>query len=513
MRSSGNRSTAAVVGARVGAVAFGLSLLACSQGADSGEEAEAGVQHEAITRVDYQDGTGKILIRVKTCDYTASATENCAYCTVDDGWARIGGGAEVSGENAPGASLRASYPSQFAFTTLNANGCSGEAGPNDTNATWVARSAGPSHQLRAYVVGIRLRNTPASTPFKPFVSQGIDRVTSSVAPPAAFSVDATEGVFAESINRNGLWLIGGGAQLQQGSGGTWGDAYLTASYPLKASDNYSNVWRASARFQQTYTPSISLKVYAIGIEMCPAGWNDCFHHPWVRSTVAGSTSGYATVTDMTGTSVGWGSWLSTGPGGRAQYGATGFGRYLTDLIPLNGASKGFTARSKSSNSGTAASGVTNGASLMLGAGSGYHLRNAIRFNDAGTSLHRPSGSAPVNLRQSTASPNDAAHRFHLEPFGSGQYRLRNGNPDNGSECAYRQSGTSNVLVGACSTSTAFLWTLVNVNGLKLRNVSASQCLDNNGAGYTNSNLVLKPCASGYSPPQTVFLDAYSWPPQ
>jgi hypothetical protein len=490
------------------------AAVGCGQGAEL-ETEEVGSSEAAITRNDYQDGSGTILLRVKTCDYTASATANCAYCAVDDGWARIGGGAEILGENTPGASLRQSYPAQAAYTSVNHGGCTGEAGPNDSNSVWVARSSGPSHQLRAYVVGLRLRETPSSAAFKPYVSMGIDRVTGSVAPPAAFSVDCSESELFSSTGRNDLWLVGGGAQLQPVSSGStdFGDAYLTGSYPLKASDNYTNIWRASARHQQTFNSSVSLKCYGIGIEYCPAGWSDCFHHPWIRSTTAGSTSGYATANDMTGTSAAWTSWVPTGPGGRAQYGSSGFGRYLTDLIPFNGSAKGFTVRSKPSNSGSASSGVTNGASLALGRYGARYLFNSIRFNTPGTALFRPSGAAPVNLQQSNGNPDTAAHRFHLEPFGSnGEYRVRHGNPDNGTECAYRQTGSTSVRVGPCGTSSAYLWTVLPGNVVKLRNVSAGMCLDNNNQGATTSNLVLKTCAASYSDVQSVFFDTYSWPP-
>src|SRR5688572_21793761 len=96
----------------------------CSQGPESDAE-DVDVKQLSIQRVDYKDGSGNILLRVKTCDYTPSATNNCAYCVVDDGWARIGGGGEILGESTPGASLRQSYPAQSAYTGVNWGGCTG----------------------------------------------------------------------------------------------------------------------------------------------------------------------------------------------------------------------------------------------------------------------------------------------------------------------------------------------------------------------------------------------------
>jgi hypothetical protein len=465
---------------------------------------------QGISTNDYQDGTGTILIRVKTCDWTATATSNCSYCFVDDGWARIGGGAEIESEATPGAALTESLPYRGELTEVNSGGCTGGAGPNDFNSVWMARSTGPAHRLRTYIVGLQLRNSPTDPPFKPYASSAVDTVTGALDPPSTFSVDCSEADLFSAVGRNDLWLIGGGAQIQPNGFPTYslGDARLTGSYPRKAGDGYTTVWRATARFQQAVTSGVSLKCWGIGVEYCPAGWNYCFTHPSIRSVTGASTSGYRTVTDTTPA-----SWVPTVVGGRAAFGSTGFGRYLADLVPLNGSSKGFTVRSKPSNSGTPSSGETYGYSLSLGRADANYTYNAIRFNTAGTALYRPSGTAPVSLRWSSAFPDDAQHRWHLETFGTnGEYRVRNGNPDSGTECA-RRSG-SNVQIAACGTGTDFRWTLVSDNGgsvFKLRNVAAGQCMDNTGT--QPPNIVLKNCASGYAAAQSLFLDKYSWPPQ
>jgi hypothetical protein len=100
-------------------------------------------------------------------------------------------------------------------------------------------------------------------------------------------------------------------------------------------------------------------------------------------------------------------------------------------------------------------------------------------------------------------------------MGAGIYRLRNANPNNTSsgECAYRQAGTSNVLVGPCGATSAYLWTNFEGEGaspFKLKNSSSGTCLDNNNS-VVNSNLRLAACVNGYSSRQSLFLDTYSWP--
>src|SRR5690606_26041111 len=132
----------------------------------------------AITNTDFTDGTGKIRIRVKTCDPTPAAFTNCAYCTADVGWLRIGGGANILGEANPGAMLQASFPSPDYFTSVNSYGCTGTGSSTGLMArTWVTRASGAQHQLQAYVVQMQLVDAQGQT-FLPNTTQGIDNVAS-----------------------------------------------------------------------------------------------------------------------------------------------------------------------------------------------------------------------------------------------------------------------------------------------------------------------------------------------
>ena len=68
---------------RVGMLRGYASLVAlvasagCSQGPEPDAE-DVDVKQLSILRVDYKDGTGNILLRVKTCDYSPSATNRVA---------------------------------------------------------------------------------------------------------------------------------------------------------------------------------------------------------------------------------------------------------------------------------------------------------------------------------------------------------------------------------------------------------------------------------------------------
>lgn len=457
------------------------------------------------TFVDFQDGTGTISVRVRTCsDTPVPATTQCAYCVLDEGWAMIGGGAQIIGESNPGAMLQASFPSEEDFDVVNSHGCFGPAGrEGDFSSTWVARSSGANHVLRTYVIGIQVRDTPTSPPFKPATTApvGIDRVTDMVSPPAEASVETTQ----DDIGS--IWLlVGGGAEILNTTPDITlpSTAYLTESRMVEGANG--RAWRASAR-SQTSTPQGALKSYGIGLAGCP-GWSnfDCFTYPSIRAVVSAVTSGYATSSYTLPA-----SWAQIGVGGRANR-TSGGGRYLADLIPFNGSQKGFTVRSKANNS-VAASGSTYGQTIALGRTQAPYTFNAIRFNVAGTALYRPTGTNP-RLRQSTLYPNAAEMRWHLEHMGSGVYRVRNGNPDSGTQCAYRATDGF-VRVNTCGSGNEFRWTALSgtiyTGPFQLRNVASGQCLDNNNLGWADSDLVLKTCSSG-SAAQILFLDAYSWPP-
>ena len=71
-------------------------------------------------------------------------------------------------------------------------------------------------------------------------------------------------------------------------------------------------------------------------------------------------------------------------------------------------------------------------------------------------------------------------------------------------------------VTTCNATNDGLWTADDAapgRGLfKLRNVANGRCIDNNGLGFTTSDLVFRTCASGTSTNQSLFLDKFSWPP-
>ncbi len=466
---------------------------------DPGGADDVSLISSAITRTDFSDATGDILVRVKTCDATPMQATNCAYCIVDQGWARVGGGAEILGQATPGARLKASIPDWFVSTFAPAN-CTGEAGvPNVTNRIWIARSSGPSHQLRAYVIGMQVRNS-SGVASAPIVSERVDRVANFAGSPSVATVDADTVSIQESGGGANLLLIGGGAEVVPSST----NAFITESAPVSGPNGVA--WRASARSDDAVGDG-GVKSWVIGLEGCPAQWagSDCFSYPSIRSLTAGSTSGYGTSSYTLPA-----SWVSPSMGGRSAT-SSGGGRNLVDLIPLNGSNKGFTVRS---NRGlTTSSGATHGFALAIGRSGAPYQFNAIRFNVNGTAFYRPSGSNP-RLQQGTAFPDAPALNWHLEHLGSGVYRLRNGNPDGGSECAYRQSGTT-LRVTTCGSGNEFRWTLFSgaTNGVfQLRNVAANQCIDNNNQGWVNGNLVLKNCSAGFDAAQSLFPDAFSWPP-
>lgn len=294
---------------------------------------------------------------------------------------------------------------------------------------------------------------------------------------------------------NGL-LIGGGAELVGGSTNppVAPNGFLTESRP----DGVTNEWRASGSYSSPSNGGI--KAYWIGISRCLGGFG-CLESK-VRSSASSPGSGYGTASAVTPY-----PWVT------ASVGAAGVtngasSRYLADLIPFAGSNQGFTGRTK--DEGSSVSGITTGYSVnLMKLEYGVWMSNSIRFNTAGTGLFRPSGSAPVTLQQDWPS-DTAARRWHLESLGGGQYRVRNGNPKQGTQCAFRQSGTSNVKVATCGSGDEFKWTVLGdeLVVFQLRNVASGQCIDNNQAAPI-SGLLLKTCMPG--PAQSLFLDAYNWP--
>jgi hypothetical protein len=457
-------------------------------------ESEDGIEtvQSALVVADklFTDGSGEVKILVRTCDYPATATTGprCTFCALDQGWVMVGGGAEIEGSPSS-ARLRSSFPYPNSLippikSPDNIETCTGNTADNDPNdffTAWMARSDGASaHRLRGYVIGLQITGMGAS----------------ALAQYRNISDSTTMFLTQPSHERPGgsALIVGGGADEVGGQ-----NCFLTESAPNES----NNSWRGSAYCS---SPG-ALKVYGITLDTClpVPGWDSCMY--WrTRSAVTGPTTGYGTASLVTPY-----PWVTTSIGGK---GVVNFAssRFLADLIPVTGGNQGFSVSTK--DQGVTVNGTTTGYSVnVFGGRWGTWLFNSIRFNTPGTALSRPSGTAPVALQQSTANPDAAPRRWHLEAFGSaGQYRLRNGNPQGGTECAYRQGTT--VLVGPCGSGNEFRWTISGdpVTTLKLRNVAAGQCLDNNNAGYATSNLVLKSCVVGYSDVQSVFLDKYSWPP-
>jgi hypothetical protein len=485
-------------------VALSLAAAGCGEEDLTGREDVAVVRGSVILNTDFQDGTGTILVRVKTCEPTPSAFTNCAYCVVDPGWARAGGGGQIVGESNPGAMLQASFPSPNSFSTVNSYGCTGPGG-GGFNTAWVVRSSGANHVLQAYVVGLQIRNGVNGIPFAPQLVPK-ELTTDAVNPPANATIEISE---ADIAATTGIWgsLIGGGAEIvnQSLSITEASDSFLTESRPVDGPNG--RAWRASARSQSTPAQDNPLITYGIVAPGCEWSNFDCFTTPSIRSVVAAATSGYGTATHTLPA-----SWVTTSVGGRSPS-TSGGGRYLADLIPLNGSQKGFTVRSKANNT-VAATGGTTGYALAFGRTQAPYTFNAIRFNGNSTALYRPTGTNP-QLQQSTLHPDAPALRWHLENVGNGVFRVRNGNPDSGTECAYRASSTT-VRVTTCGTGNEFRWTALSgtiyTGPFQLRNLGGTnQCLDNNNQGSINGNLTLKTCSAG-SAAQVVFLDHYSWPP-
>jgi hypothetical protein len=476
----------------VGVLLLSGALGGC--GAENGqpvaEEQIASQQHAlAVEDRYFTDASGDVKIVVRTCAYPDATTgSRCHFCAVDEDWVMIGGGAEID-QSPSFARLRGSfpYPGNLQAPVKSPDlveTCTGNTPVNDPNAYWTAwmvRSGGlSSHSLRGYVVGLQINGVSAST----------------LAAARGFA-DATASVLTQpSVEQVVPNLIGGGVNEVGGQ-----NCYLTESRPVESNGS----WRGSAYC----SPAGNLKVYAISLNHCLSvpGWDSCMQ--WkTRSTVTGPTSGYGTASLVTPY-----PWVTTAIGAKSVLNSAS-SRFLADLLPVVDDSQGVTATTKDHT--TSVSGTTTAYSINILAGRwGVWLYNSIRFNTNGLTLHRPSGAAPVTLRQSTANPDADSYRWSLEPFGTGQYRLRNANPNQPAqgECAFRQSGTSNVQVGPCGTGNDYRWTTTSnpQNGpFKLRNVSSSSCLDNNSS-VSNSNLRLANCVAGYSDRQSLFIDAFSWP--
>ncbi len=492
------------VGWAAGSCAMVWGLVAC--GAEPvgalGEAEQVGEATSALVVADkvFTDGSGDVKIQVRTCDYPASAAtgSRCQYCAVDQGWVMIGGGAEIEGSPS-GGRLRSSMPyvGSLQAPVHSPDGlqtCTGNTPNNDLTkdfTAWMARSASASsssHRLRVYVIGLQISGvTETQLRNKIFYH---DSTTSALTAPA--------------IEKDGAGLLLGGGADEVGSN----NCYLTESRPTA-----NNTWRGSA-----YCSSApgALKVYGIFMDPCISvpGWTNCLQSK-VRSVVGSAVSGYGTASVVTPY-----PWVTTAIGGLGVVNGNS-SRYLADLLPITSSTQGVSVTTKEA--GGSVTGATTAYSInIIGGRWGTHGYNVVRFANpvsqgGGLSLYRPSGSAPVSLRQRTLT-DSAAYRWSLESVGSGQYRLRNSNPASPAqgECAFRQSGTSNVQVGPCGTSSAYKWTFVGDPlapwvGFKLRNVSSSTCLDNNDSTTADTNLSLAACTVDFSPRQSLYLRSLNWP--
>jgi hypothetical protein len=437
----------------------------------------------------FTDGSGDVQTLVRTCDYPSAATagNNCSYCALDAGWVLVGGGAEIEGSPSF-ARLRGSYPTTFLSDVSGT--CNGNTPNNDVSTrhiTWVAKSAGNSaHRLRAYVIGMKVAGLTES----------------QLATHRAINQNATTvAVNQPTLETSGSgYTVGGGATEYNGN-----NCHLTENRP----NEFNAKWRGSA-----YCPTPGLlSVYNITLTACPTvpGWTECFYQK-IRTVATGPVTGYGTASVTTPY-----PWVNTGLGGLGVVNS-GSSRFLADLLPLVGSSQGASVTTKdhlSSVSGTTTAYAIN----LLGGRWGTWRYNSLRFNTGGASLHRPSGAAPVALRQWTGGGLDAApFRWYLEPVGGSHYRIRNANPSTpaSGECAYRQLGTSNVLVGPCNTANEYKWSAPegisgSVGQFKLQNFSSGTCLDNNNS-TVDGNLRLATCQQGFSSRQSLFRDTYSWLP-
>lgn len=461
-------------------------------GAMRAEPVAAAIGALAITDKYYTDASGDVDVVVRTCDYDALAKtgKHCNYCALDDGWVMIGGGAEIEGSPSS-ARLRGSFPfpNSLVQPVRTPDGfeqnCTGNLPNNNINKDWIAwmaRSDGSSsHRLRAYVIGLKI--------------QGLTET--QVAGLRLINDNTTSAMTQPSLESIGSGTVVGGGANEVGSQ----SCFLTESRPNES----ANSWRGSAYCS---TPG-ALKVYSIGLNQCPTvpGWTNCMTVK-TRSFLSGSVTGYGTASVTTPY-----PFVTSSIGGKGIVNL-GSSRYLADLLPLVSGNQGASVTTK--DQGVSVSGGTTAYAVNITGGRwGTWRYNSIRFNHAGTTLYRPAGAAPVTLMQSTVTPNSAPYRWYLEDMGAGQYRVRNANPNASSlgECAYRQAGTSNVLVGPCNATSAYQWTNfegVGASPFKLRNMSSGTCLDNNNS-TTNTALRLAPCVNGYSTRQSLFLDTFSWP--
>jgi hypothetical protein len=447
-----------------------LSALGCSA-----ESEQLGAISQAITEQTYKDASELIEMRLTTCDWVSGSDRNEAICMKPAGFVMVGGGAEIQNQASNGALLKASAPYQD-----NVNG-------------WVARSTGPTHNLRAYVISMKVAGLTEAQLLPSVNGYAINEYYNGT---AYVTQDQESGY-------DDRFVIGAGTIVLDGDNGPnpgdqfWGDAYLIEARVLSDLETT----RHTVKYQSGLG---SLKAYTIAMRHCPVSWNKCFTKRY-REVDGASASGYGVATDTTPY-----PWAMASIGGWALTGGTNR-RYLADLIPLNGSSPGFTVRSK--NFGGADSGFTRGTSVNVMVSGAPWSFNSLTFNSGGMLFK---GTSTV---QSAPGPFTDNHKWSLEKIsGSSNYLLRSGNPGTGGQCARWTSGSENVTLSSTCSGTSREWQVKwgdVATTFQLRNVGAGsspeKCLDRNGVGFgSTGDVKLKTCSNG-SAQQQVFLDAYSWP--
>jgi hypothetical protein len=268
-----------------GATLF-LTVAGCgATPAAANEEPTPGVVSSELSK-DFSDISGTVHIRIKQCTPTGSQPAPIATCPIDTGFVLIGGGAEIIGQNSPGALLTGSWPDQ-GLTTWHASS-------KDHMYSY-------NHQLRAYAIGLSLSGM-SSTQLRNYISYTYMTSNSSQQP----SVTA-------EVPQNYI-VIGGGAQTSTG-------ILLTDSHP-----DYVQ-WVAGGK-DHGYTQIGTVTAYAIGIstQYIPGfdgnldvvyNQGDSSNNTWYGNTKI------ELVPD---------DWVLSAIGGTAQYNAGG--RLLTWLIPF-----------------------------------------------------------------------------------------------------------------------------------------------------------------------------------
>lgn len=470
-----------------------LAAAACDQVPDASDDVTERTS-ALFSRFTYTDLSGNLQFSIKTCTATPLGSGlRCAYCPVDAGYVLIGGGAQIVGSPAS-ARLKASRPDNEG--TATGQGCTGDSSGSSTTDIWLARSYSVSptqHQLQAYSVGMKVTGMTEAE-LHGYV--GFNENTTGFVAQPSMTLDAPPGQM----------LVSGGAELL-GPDASGPSGYLTELRPVDPllTNSSGDSFRASGLFTGGTTGSLKALVIGISYSL-PIPSGGMLRRNWKVGTSSTGT-GYRNVTVSSPYPYVFASGGSSRSGGST--------RYLSDLILPAAAGQGFTATTNDETAGASGATTAYVASLAEHNYQPYWF-NSIRFNASGTTFSRPTGAAPVDLQQANAFPDAAPYRWYLEAMPGGNYRIRNGNPSQGTECACRVSGNLNVRVTTCGTSNDFLWTLLDGstgNGpFKLRNVANGRCIDNNGQGAVTSTLVFRSCAVGYSTNQSLFADAYSWPP-